>query len=115
MARKRVLLTFDDVVYRQFQQALKENGYSRHAVAIMLQDYMRRVVKDYYDNGLSPDLVMFDARDQLAPGDNLLIVHPSEPAKITCTCGWSGLPADASDDGLSHPFVCPLCGADLIP
>lgn len=79
MARKRVAMTLDDKIYSQFQQTVIDYGFPRAAVAMIVQNFMKKVVRDIKENGVSPDLVMFELGDQLGEDETLVVLSNKKP------------------------------------
>ncbi|MBF0644872.1 hypothetical protein HTZ97_13715 [Desulfuromonas acetoxidans] len=74
MARKRVAMTLDEDIYAQFQSTVIEQGYPRAAVGMIVQNFMKKVIRDIEKNGVSVDLVRFDLGDEIGEDETLVVL-----------------------------------------
>jgi hypothetical protein len=64
MARKRVAMTLDEDIYNEFQKEIVDYGYPRAAVAMFVQRYMEKTIKEIKKYGMSPDIEMYETDRQ---------------------------------------------------
>lgn len=79
MARKRVAMTLDENVYSQFQQTVIDSGFPRAAVAMIVQNFMKKVMTDIKKHGVSADLLRFELGDQLGEDETLVVFSNKKP------------------------------------